>query len=273
MSVLNIPEYAYHQDAVADEPTISRSFIHTMIQRSARHAWANHPRLNPEWIAPEDEEKFDLGTAAHSIFLEGIDNVEVVYANDWRSKAAKEARDLARSHGRVPLLEKYYDRLSRMLEALAEKMPDGWFTGDKEQTVVWSDRGVLCRARLDSYDLATLTIDDYKTTSKSAAPDAWSRSMLSSGFDIQAAFYLRGTGADRFRFLVQETFEPYEVQIFEVAPDALALANRKIDWALDTWKRCMETNEWPGYPERTAYVTLPPWADQQWFDREARDDV
>lgn len=273
MTVLDVTEYAYHSDQVADEPTISRSFIHTMIQRSPWHAWAQHPRLNPEYVTPDEEEKFDLGNAAHSLFLEGIDNVEIVYAKDWRTKAAQEARDLARAHGRVPLLDKHYDRLRLMLEALGEQMPDDYFVGEPEQTVVWRDKGVLCRARLDSYDSATGTIDDYKTTSKSAAPAAWSKSMLTSGFDIQAAMYMRGTGAKRFRFLVQETFEPYAVQTFELAPDALALANRKIDWALDTWKRCLEADEWPGYPARTAYVTLPPWAEQQWFDREARDDL
>jgi hypothetical protein len=273
VTVLDVTEYAYHADQVADEPTISRSFIHTMIQRSPWHAWAQHPRLNPAYVTPDDEKKFDLGNATHALFLEGIDLVEIVYADDWKTKAAKEARDLARSHGRIPMLEDQYQRVQEMLAALERQMPDGWFQGEKERTVVWRDRDVLCRARLDSYDTDAEIIDDYKTTSKSAAPAAWSKSMLTSGFDIQAAMYMRGTGAERFRFLVQETFEPYAVQTFELAPDTLALANRKIDWALDTWKRCIEADHWPGYPARTAYVTLPPWAEQQWFDREARDDV
>lgn len=271
MTVLEVTEYAYHHDNVADEPTISRSFIHTMIQRSPWHAWAGHPKLNPAYVTPVDEAKFDLGTAAHALFLEGLEVVEVVYANDWKTKAAKEARDLARAHGRIPMLEDQYMRTREMLEALERQLPAGWFEGQKEKTVVWRDRGVLCRARLDSYDHHENLVDDYKTTSKSAEPAAWSKSMIGSGFDIQAAFYMRGTGADRFRFLVQETFEPYAVQTFELAPDTLELANRKIDWALDTWKACVEAGRWPGYPSRTAFVKLPPWAEQQWFDREARD--
>jgi hypothetical protein len=271
VTVLDVTEYAYHQDQVADEPTISRSFIHTMIQRSPWHAWAQHPRLNPEYVTPEGEAKFDLGTAAHALFLEGRDLVEVIFADDWKTKAAKEARDLARAHGRIPLLEDQYIRVLEMLTALDAQMPDGFFQGEKEVTVVWRDRDVLCRARPDSYDSDLGIIDDYKTTSKSAEPAAWSKSMLSGGFDLQAAFYMRATGATPFRFLVQETFEPYAVQTFELAPDALALANRKIDWALDTWKACVEADHWPGYPSRTAFVTLPPWAEQQWFDREARD--
>jgi hypothetical protein len=270
VSVLEVTEFAYHQDTVADEPTISRSFIHTMIVRSPWHAWAHHPRLNPAYVTPQDEAKFDLGTAAHALFLEGRNAVEVVEADSWRTNAAKEQRDLARAHGRIPLLDKDWQAVQAMCDALRDQLPDGYFTdGEAERTVVWRDRDVLCRARLDY--LAGDTIYDYKSTSSSAAPQAWSKSMFNFGYDLQAAFYLRGSGASRFCFAVQETFEPYAVQTFELAPDTLALANRKIDWALDTWRDCIATGVWPGYPARTAYVTLPPWAEQQWFDREARD--
>ena len=272
MTVLDVTEYAYHQDTVADEPTISRSFIHTMIQRSPWHAWAQHPRLNPAYVTPADEAKFDLGTAAHALFLEGRNAVEVVEADSWRTNAAKEQRDLARAHGRIPLLDKDWAAVQAMCAALTDQLPAGYFRdGEAEKTIVWRDRDVLCRARLDY--LAGDVIYDYKSTSASAAPGAWSKSMFNFGYDLQAAMYLRGSGATRFCFAVQETFEPYAVQTFELAPDTLALANRKIDWALDTWKACLEADRWPGYPARTAHVTLPPWAEQQWFDREARDDV
>lgn len=270
MTVLDVAEYAYHADQVADEPTISRSFIHTMIQRSPWHAWAQHPRLNPAYVTPDDEPKFDLGTAAHALFLEGRNAVEVVEADSWRTNAAKEARDLARSHGRIPLLDRDWQAVQGMCDALRDQLPDGYFQGgEAEKTIVWRDRDVLCRARLDY--IAEDRIYDYKSTRASAAPSAWSRSMFDHGYDLQACFYLRGSGASRFCFAVQETFEPYAVQTFELAPDALALANRKIDWALDTWKACREADRWPGYPSRTAYVTLPPWVEAQWFDREARD--
>jgi len=267
-----ITDVDYHRDNVADEPTISRSFIHTMIQRSPWHAWAQHPKLNASYVTPQDEAKFDVGTAAHALFLEGRNAVEVVEADSWRTKDAKYQRDLARAHGRIPLLDKDWAAVQAMCAALRDQLPAGYFQGgEAETTIVWRDRGVLCRARVDY--LRGDMIDDYKSTSASAAPGAWSRTMFNYGYDIQAAFYMRGTGAARFCFTVQETFEPYAVQTFELAPDALALANRKIDWALDTWKACREADHWPGYPRRTAYVTVPPWLEQQWFDREARDDL
>ena len=272
MTVTAVSEHEYHTDQVADEPTISRSFIHTMITRSAWHAWAGHPKLNPEYVQPDEEKKFDPGKAAHALFLEGRNAVEVVEADSWRTNAAKEQRDLARAHGRIPLLDKDWQAVQAMCGALRNQLPAGYFeNGECEQTIVWRDRDVLCRARLDY--IAGDTIYDYKSTSASAAPQAWSKSMFNFGYDIQARFYMRGSGATRFCFAVQETFEPYAVQTFELAPDTLALANRKIEWALETWKRCMENNHWPGYPERTAFVTLPPWAEQQWMDREARDAV
>jgi hypothetical protein len=47
-----------------------------------------HPKLNPQLERREDE-KFDIGTAAHAIILEGFAAVEVIDAPDWRTKAAQ----------------------------------------------------------------------------------------------------------------------------------------------------------------------------------------
>jgi hypothetical protein len=54
--------------------------------------------LNPDF-KPREEARFDLGRAAHQVLLEGNANVAVIEESDWRTKAAKDARDWARSRG------------------------------------------------------------------------------------------------------------------------------------------------------------------------------
>ncbi len=281
MGVLEVAEYAYHADLVADHPTLSSSVANKLLTGSPAHAKAAHPKLNHELVRQE-EHHFDIGAVAHSILLGGESAVEVVAADDWRTKAAKEARDLARAHGRVPLLDKHWAEVQQMTAAIREQLdrvstsPPLFTDGRGEQTLVWEDNGVLCRARLDWLRDDLVAIDDYKTA-RSAAPEKWSRSMIDNGYDVQAAFYLRGVRATldanpAFRFVAQEKEPPYALTVFALAPDVVALADRKVDWAIERWKRCLENDEWPAYPSRVCFVNLEPWQEMRWADREARDD-
>src|SRR3989304_4859845 len=57
---------------------------------------------NPAW-APEATEQTDLGTLAHALLLEQDDSrLVVVEADDWRTKAARLARDEARAARKRP---------------------------------------------------------------------------------------------------------------------------------------------------------------------------
>ena len=281
MSVLDLSEYEYHYDLTGDDrPSASASILHEFVTNTAAHAKARHPKLNPELVR-EDATHFDIGTAAHDLLLGGPDRIALIEADSFRTKAAQQARDEARVNGQLPLLDKHWRDVQAMVASVRSHLddldvqPPLFRDGQPEVTLVWEDRDVLCRARLDW--LRAGGIDDFKTTT-SARPEKWSRTMFDHGCDIQAAFYLRGVkaafGIDAtFRFLVVEKSEPYACAVFSPAPDTLALANQKIDWALDMWKRCVESGDWPAYAERVHYVTLPPWAEGAWFDREAREQV
>jgi hypothetical protein len=278
-----IPAASYHADGFdPDDPSLSASTINTLLTMSPAHARANHPRLNPDY-QPKVEDKFDLGTACHSMLLEGISIVEVCDFPDWRTKAAKEARDLARMHGRVPLLTDQYASVLGMYEAVAAQIaqldvdPIPLTAGKPEQTMVWEEQGVLCRARIDWLHDDLTAIDDLKTTSRSAHPEAWTRTLFGIGCDVQAAFYLRGLkklhpnamfSPTTWRWLVVETQPPYALSVVSPGPAVLELANMKIDAALQTWKQCLETDVWPAYPRQVCYAELPAWEEARWLARE-----
>ena len=85
------------------------------------------------------------------------------------------------------------------------------------------------------------------------APEIWSRAMFSVGDDIQAAFYTRGWRAvfgedpGPFRFIVQEQNPPYALSVTSLTARAMENANRKIDHAIRTWRKCLDSGKWPGY--------------------------
>lgn len=280
MTVLDLSADAYHADDTGDTPTLSASIARILCAKTPAHAKAAHPRLNPDYER-KAEDKFDVGTAFHSLLLQGVDLVHVVHANDWRTKDAQAARDEARSYGRIPLLAKQWNEVSLMLDAVRAQLatlriqPAPFSNGTPEQTIVWDEDGVRCRARLDWLHSGGLLIDDLKTTSASAEPDAWRKTMYGMGADVQAAFYIRGVQAVfghtfvDFRFVVAETYPPYAISLIDLSPAALALANEKVDHAVATWRRCLEEDRWPAYPSRVASVDPPGWEEARWLERQA----
>ena len=277
--ILDIPADTYHADT--DGPSLSASIASILVTRSPLHAWTAHPKLNPAFVRDEDP-KFDVGRVAHAVILEGADIVYVVHADTWRTNDAKEARKYARGIGKVPLLAHQLADVQAMVAAVQPQLdahnalPALFTDGKPEQTLTWDDDGVRCKARLDWLRDDHATIDDLKTTSRSANPDAYSRNLYDVGGDVQAAFYLRGvekvTGKrPEFRWVIVETAPPYALSVVSPGPDVLALGAAKVDRALETWKRCLDLNEWPGYPVDVCYADMPPWEESRWLERDARE--
>lgn len=279
-AALDMTSDEYHADETGDTPTLNASIARILCTRTPAHAWAAHPKLNPEWQRREDD-KFDVGNVVHSLLLQGIDIVHRVDANDWRTKDAKLERDSARGRGKIPLLERQWSEVAAMLDAVRAQVaslpltPPPFTDGQPEQTLVWSEHGVRCRARLDWLHHDGLTVDDLKTTTASAEPAAWARTLYGMGADIQAAFYTRAVQAVYghtvvdFRWVVAECAPPYAVSVINLAPSAMALANEKVDHALAVWRRCLATDTWPGYPPQVASVEAPGYEESRWLERQA----
>lgn len=277
-----IPAEDYHADP-CDKPSLSASIAHVLTAASPLHAWTAHPRLNPLYTR-EEKKHYDTGSAAHSWLLEGSDIVVPVEAPDWRTKDAKQARDDARVAGKVPLLSKDHAKVVAMVSAVHEQLanhhadPPLFTDGKPEQTLVWEEPGgVVCRARVDWLRDDRHAVDDLKTTSRSASPEAYARRLFDQGVDVQAEFYCRGverlTGVrPEFRLVVVETGPPYAVGVVSLAPSAVELARRKVDHAIGRWAECLAADSWPGYWPEVAYAEAPSWEQARWLDREALDE-
>lgn len=269
----------YHADP-CHEPSLSSSIAWELCSGTAARAMYRHPRLNPHHVE-EEREQFDVGTAAHQIVLEGSSKrVRVVLADDWRTNAAKEARDQIRAEGNLPLLGKVWGHVQGMTDSLRAQLAshvDGrkmFLKGKPELAAIWTEsvngQTVWCRALLDY--LRDDGIDDYKTTKGSANPEQVSRNMATSSWLMQSTFYRRGvqilSGDRPFFFAVQECYEPYLVSINAPGPSLETLGQKQLLFALDRWQRCLDANFWPGYGDRTAYATLPPYVEEQWLRKE-----
>ena len=283
--VYDISAEEYHADPVC-EPSLSSSIAATILERSPAHARENHPRLNPN--RKETKRRiFDLGHAAHALLLEGKSNVVVIDADSYRTKDAKAERDSAYETGKIPILAAEWDDVKCMAEAARaqlDAMPEcnGVFTsemGNAEQTMVWREGDVWCRALVDWLPHEQCIIWDYKTTGGSAEPDSWTRNHLfDSRGDIQPAFYLRGIRslsgkAYKFRHVIQENTPPYALSVVEMVPHAIALADQRVEAAINLWRQCLNANSWPGYPSYIAHVDAPAWQESRWEERKGRNQI
>ena len=277
----DLSDAAYHADP-APEPSLSSTIARCLIGRSPLHAWTAHPRLNPAY-QPRVSEAFDIGNVCHRLLLGRGAEFAVVDAPDWTRKADREARDAARAAGQVPILADQYQRALDMRTAATDALADFGIdlsVMQREVAFVAQIDDVWCRARLDAWD--GRTIYDYKTCI-SAAPDACIRAAASYGYDTQAAWYSSVVEAvtgetPRFRFIFQEKEPPHEVSVVELVDDMvdeadwMSAAREKCVVARAVWRRCLDRDEWPGYPRAVALLGAPGWHTAAWRNRPSTPD-
>lgn len=271
-------------------PAASASLLKAVIEECPRAAW-HRSWMNPKPACVDDStDESGAGSVAHSVLLEGhADIVVIVDAKDWRTNAAKEARDAARAAGKVPVLVGKMPKIIAMvdaarsyIESLRETEPAIWAAfqpggGESEMTMVAEVDGVLCRIRPDRISTDRKLICDYKTGGTTAEPDAWGRTQLvRMGYYVGAALYRRVVRAlcgqtPDYVYLVQEQEPPYLCSLVGINPLGLDLADRKIKKALGLWSACMRTGQWPAYPARVAYPDIPAWELARWEEVEERE--
>lgn len=219
---------------------------------------------------------FDLGHAAHKYVLGVGEELAVVDAKDWRTKAAKEAAAAARAEGKVPLLTHQHEQVLAMAAKIREHPIAGALfregTGRAEHSVWWRDEhtGVMCRARFDWLpDIVPgrrMILPEYKTAAK-ADLEAIPRAMQEYGYHCQGAWYLDaldGTdlGGDQpaaFVLVFQEKEAPYCVSVVEPDTQSLRIGGYLNHQARELFAKCEQDNHWPSYSEQVERVSLPQW--------------
>lgn len=243
---------------------LSSGLVHTLLSASPAHARheMEHPVEDPSAAS-------DFGTAVHDAVLEGVDRIVAIDAPDWRTKAAKEARDLARLEGNIPLLShKAQSAYSAAKEARAfvdrTELAGLFDAGHPEMTLVWDEDGVLCKARPDWTNGALKIVCHLKTSAGSVAPGPFGRVVDSMAYDLTLAFYERGAavnGLEGYRhvILAVEQEAPYGCALYDLSPAKAAISASRVERAIRTWRACVQADKWPGYDHRVHSLEPAPW--------------
>lgn len=278
--VYEIAPEVYHADGFLPAPAVSASILKILLRSTPRHAWHAHAALNPKH-EPENRQIYDKGSAAHTLLLKDARAIKIIDADSYRTKAAQEERAAAYVAGSIPLLTKQWQDAAAMADAarlqlLAHEVGFIFANGKPEQTLVWQEGDIWCKAMLDWLPNAGPLYPDYKSTGGSAAPQQWERAFYERQYQIQAAFYRRGirkvlkVANPQVIFVVQENEAPYCLSVLAASPAAMDMADREVEDGLRIWQLCLSRNEWPGYPSRVATLDPLPWQEAKMLEREIR---
>lgn len=257
-----VPEVEYHAD-----PAFSQSQAKVLLDSPAKY---RHRLEHPE--PPRDV--FDFGHAVHALVLGvGLD-FDVLDFDDWRTKAARDARDESRAAGRVPLLAKDHAAASRMAEATLAHPGARLILeteGDVEVSFAWEvtptiGETVACRGRADKLAASAdgLVIVDLKTT-QDASPRGFTSSAAKFGYRLQGGAYVDGieatTGeAPPVLFIAVEKEPPHLVGLYTLTEFDVEAGRAKWREAVDLLATCRAADDWPGYSPDIQTLYLPAWA-------------
>lgn len=264
----DLEDWKYHQ-----LPQLSSSGARTLLTSPKKF---QYDRENPRTAT----KAMELGTVAHTMMLGSGTEGQVVQLDgedvtEFRSNAAKAARDAITAAGNIPLKRHEYDQIEAMIAA-AKENPDAKelieAKGQAELTALAFDphANVGLRARFDKVihrDNETVEIVDAKTA-QSIDQFLFAKHAYNYGYHIQEAFYRhvyrivtgRPDANITFTFIVMEKTAPYETLVCSLDPDSVDLGRDKALQAIERFRDCMEAGVWPARYDSKQTVRLPEYA-------------
>lgn len=229
----------------------SRPEVSATMVKSMAKGWRKFEADFITRTAPRLETKsLSLGTAVHAALLEpqtfaskyivcpeSCSDRRTKAYKEWAAGVSPDAEVL--SPGDFATIEHIIRHVNR--DAVAKKLIDA--AGLVEQERYWtSQNGVLCRLRLDKI-IGSKTVLDIKTT-QDAMPWSFRSTLGTYRYDLQAAHYLEGTGAEVFFFVVVETTCPWRVRTYRLKARSLAFAEEQRKRLLDEYKSRIVSGDW-----------------------------
>jgi hypothetical protein len=117
--ILDVTQAEYRSNS-SGVPCLSQSTAHTLLSQSPLHAWTFHPALGGQ-SRPRTDAK-DGGTLIHKLLLGKGQDIAVLGVKDYRTNAAKEARDEAIALGKLPVKEADYENAENAANKLATRL-------------------------------------------------------------------------------------------------------------------------------------------------------
>jgi hypothetical protein len=286
----DVPEADYYADPCL-LPSLTQSIAKVLIDHSALHARAEHPRFAEPEAEDEPAEKYvaaqAIGNAAHKALIGRGKEIAVGEFDSWRSDPAKKFRAAAELAGQTAILTKHMNTAHDMVLAARMQIMEAANALDEpalHQAFKEGSGEVVAAALVDGVWMRSLIdwmvnpriLFDFKSTGLSVAPHAIDNLMSNAGWPIQAAMQERildvldpeGAGRRRFFFVAQENWKPYALTIHELPEATMTIGRKMVSHAETIWRDAMLNNRWTGYPIGINRPQYPQYVETKWLARE-----
>jgi hypothetical protein len=154
-------------------------------------------------------------------------------------------------------------RAHKVAELLLNSVSAKW-----HQRFVWlcEDTMLPMKAELDILDDGLGVVCDVKTAADTDA-DSFARSVLTFGYDIQAAHYLEAaelaypTREWTFAWVVIKNKPPYDVEVYDASDELLKHGETRLMAARENYRRCVDSGTWKSATHGISVnLDLPAWA-------------
>lgn len=235
-------------------PAISRSELFKISESPEKFKYyqEHHEEPTPSLI---------FGQLFHAMALqpETVNEQFAVAPNvDRRTKAGKEAyaQFESESESKTVVTDDMYEQAKEMCEALSRnEFVQKLLKGEKEKVFFWDDdlTGEPCKCRTDCLtELGdNLIIVDLKST-ENAETDAFMRSAIKYGYDLQSAMYSKGVEVNTgkkplFVFIAIEKKPPYAINILQADELFVRRGYDLFREYIGIYHECKQTDNWWGY--------------------------
>jgi hypothetical protein len=261
MILQDLDAKTYH----ADIATISKHGLDLIAQAPAKY----HYQKTQGGTKQTDSMRW--GSLVHLAVLEPdkFDSETIAAPEKTRaSKEGKAAWEEAEASGKLIVKVGEREELDAIKAAISSHPAAATLlSGDigVEHSVFWTDEesGMACRCRPDVIRCDGIIVD-LKTTQDASFAE-FSKNIANFRYHVQAAMYtdgLRANGvqAESFVFLCVEKEAPYLVQCFVCDDQMIDIGRTLYKRDLQTYKRCLQTNQWDAYSPAIVPISLPFWA-------------
>lgn len=207
-----------------------------------------------------------------------LNAIVTINAPDYKTKAARDARDDANACGMVPILAHKLLALYEAAQPIRAQIVASYPEFESCQffkTLQWESHGVDCEGEIDALYMPKEKQDKFRIfdlkSARCADPKFIERSViLQYGYDIQRAAYTEAVNKHyperknrgEFIFLFFEKEPPYCVTPVTLDGGFVQVGDSKWRRAKAIWKDCLTTGVWHGYvpPGIAATVECPTYA-------------
>ena len=260
---------------------LSPSTAKILLRKSPLIAWTMH-RLGGD-VSKEDTESQMRGRILDRMLLGVGPELVIIDAKDFRTNAAKDARDAAEAAGKLPILVGKLDAYNEVVEAWRAQLEErgcNMTSGMVQKRLEWESEGVPCCGKPDSIVTdGKVTIYDLKSV-EDASDEAIVRATVNYGWDIQAAAYVEGVeatipelaGRVEYKLVAceSERASAFSVNVKPMGRTMLELGARKWARAKRIWGECLRSGKWPGYAGTPLEAT--PWQLSDELERSMGDN-